>query len=555
MPEGTLRQALAEATACCAKDGICEAIEAENVRLDRPPRPEMGDFSANAAMALAKSAKMNPRELAAAIIERLELPATLVDRVEVAGPGFINFHLSNQWLHDALAAVLEQDEGYGQSTVGAGKRVNVEFVSANPVGPIHIGNARGGPVGDVIANLLEAIGYNVEREYYINDAEDNTQLGTFGASVRARYLQALGRDAEMPEDAYRGDYVAGYGELLAERHGDAHADADESDVFFADLVMGDVLDELKRDCGDLGIEFDRWFSERKLREGGEVDAVLDALAERGETYEEDDATWLRTTAHGDDQDRVLVRRTGAPTYLATDVAYHADKYDRGHDVVIDIWGPDHHGRIIPMRAAVACLGYADKEFELIMHQTVRLVSGDEVVQMSKREGTMVSLRDIIDAVGPEVARYLLLTRSTDAHIDFDLEVAKKQSDENPVYYVQYAHTRMCGIFRKAEEQNVPTDRLREADLSPLAHEDELDLLRSLADFPGYVEGAALARAPHRLTTFAQVLGQQFHHFYTSCRVVTDDEALTQARLALVRGGQIVMRNTLSLLGVSAPEHM
>jgi len=251
----------------------------------------------------------------------------------------------------------------------------------------------------------------------------------------------------------------------------------------------------------------------------------------------------------------VIRRTGAPTYLATDVAYHADKYDRGHDLAIDIWGPDHHGRIIPMRAAVECLGYADRHFELIMHQTVRLVEGGDVVQMSKRAGTMVSLRDIIDAVGPEVARYLLLTRSTDAHIDFDLEVARKQSDENPVYYVQYAHTRMCGIFRTAEEAHVPTDDLADADFSLLTHEDELTLLRGLADFPGYVESAAVARAPHRLTTFAQTLGQQLHQFYGSCRVVTDDAALTRARLALVRGTQIVMRNTLNLLGVSAPEHM
>ncbi|MFQ5810240.1 MAG: DALR anticodon-binding domain-containing protein, partial [Armatimonadota bacterium] len=374
-------------------------------------------------------------------------------------------------------------------------------------------------------------------------------------SVRARYLQALGRAADVPEDGYHGRYVVEYGRLLAERHGEEHADSDQPDVFFADLVMDDVLAGLRRDCSDLGIEFDTWFSERKLRAGDEVDTVLGALRERGETYERDGAVWLRTTAHDDDEDRVLVRRTGAPTYLATDVAYHADKYDRGHDLLIDIWGPDHHGRIIPMRAAVECLGYADRDFELIMHQTVRLISGGEVVRMSKRGGTMVSLRDIMDAVGPEVARYFLLTRSADAHIDFDLEVAKKQSDENPVYYVQYAHTRMCGIFRTAAAANVPIDDLGAADLSLLEHEDELALLRLLADFPGYVEAAALARAPHRLTTFGQTIAQQFHQFYGSCRVVTEDTGLTAARLALVRGAQIVMRNALSLLGVSAPEQM
>ncbi|MGD8237714.1 MAG: arginine--tRNA ligase [Armatimonadota bacterium] len=555
MPERALRRAIAEATAACADDGICEAAEAEAVRLERPPRAEMGDFAANTAMALAGAAKMKPRELAQAIIERLELPEGLVERVEIAGPGFINFHLSNQWLYDALAAVLRQDAQYGRSTIAAGKRANVEFVSANPVGPIHIGNARGGPLGDVIASLLEAIGYDVEREYYINDAEDNTQLIKFGASVRARYLQALGRAADVPEDGYHGEYVAEYAELLAERHGEEYADSDEPDVFFADLVMPDVLEGLRRDCGDLGIEFDTWFSERKLRSSDEVDTVLAALAERGETYERDEATWLRTTAHEDDEDRVLVRRTGAPTYLATDVAYHADKYGRGHDLLIDIWGPDHHGRIIPMRAAVECLGYAERDFELIMHQTVRLISGGEVVRMSKRGGTMVSLRDIMDAVGPEVARYLLLTRSADAHIDFDLEVARKQSDENPVYYVQYAHTRMCGIFRTAAEADAPSGDLAAADLSVLQHEDELALLRLLADFPGYVEAAAVARAPHRLTTFAQSLAQQFHQFYGSCRVLSEDAALTAARLALVKGTQIVMRNALGLLGVSAPEQM
>ncbi len=555
MPERTVRQAIADATAACAAEGICEAVPVEAVSLERPPRPEMGDFAANTAMILAKAAKMKPRELAEAIVARLKLPEGFAERVEIAGPGFINFHLSNQWLYDALATTLAQGVSYGRSTIGAGKRANVEFVSANPVGPIHIGNARGGPVGDVIANLLQAIGYEVEREYYINDASDNTQLNKFGASVRARYLQALGRDAELPEDGYHGDYVADYGRLLAERHGDEYADADESDVFFADLVLDDVVEGMRRDCSDLGIEFDTWFSERELRQRGAVQQVLDQLAKREETYERDGATWLRTTAHGDDQDHVLVRRTGAPTYLATDVAYHANKYDRGHDLLIDIWGPDHHGRIVPMRAAVACLGYEDRDFELIMHQTVRLVRGGKVVPMSKRGGTMVSLRDIIDAVGGDVARYLLLTRSTDAHIDFDLEVAKRQSEENPVYYVQYAHTRMCGIFRTAEQANVATDHVASADFSLLQHDDELALLRAIADFPGYVQTAAVARAPHRLTTFAQSLAQQFHQFYTSCRVVTDDDALTQARLALVRGTQIVMRNTLNLLGVSAPEHM
>ncbi len=554
MIEDYLRTVLTDALRRCADAGLLPAGVPDRVALEQPPQPDMGDFSTNVALIAAKSAGRKPRDLAHEIVERIAADDELVARIEVAGPGFINFHLKPKWLQDTLAQILRAPKQFGRSEAGAGKRVNVEFVSANPVGPLHIGNARGGPIGDVLASLFEWTGHQVTREYYVNDGRDNTQLNLFGKSVRLRYLQALGRAVEYPPDCYQGEYVQEYAALIRQRHGDALAGDEHTDLEFADLVLPDVIEELRRDCDDFGIEFDTWTSERRLLDGGDVDAARQRLDELGETREADDAVWLTTSAHGDDQDRVLIRRTGAPTYLATDVAYHLDKYQRGHDALIDVWGPDHHGHVVPTRAGVACLGYPPDSFEILIHQTVRLLRGGEVVRMSKRAGAVVSLRELLDEVGRDVARFFLLMRSSDAHLDFDLDLAVERSEKNPVYYVQYAHTRMCGIFREAEAKGVTLDAAS-ADLSRLTDPDELALLRRLADFPGEVLTAAEARAPHRITNYARDLATAFHQFYTNCRVLTEDVGLTGARLALVAGTRHVLRNALTILGVSAPERM
>lgn len=553
--EDVLRDALREALQRCAARGVPVRPDVEEIRVEVPPRRELGDFSSNVALAHAKAADIPARELAQRIAEALELPEGLVERVEVAGPGFLNFHLGRRWLHDELRRILADGEAYGTCNVGEGRRVNIEFVSANPVGPLHIGNARGAPLGDVIANLLSAIGYEVHREYYVNDGPDNTQVNLFGASLRARYLEAIGRPSEMPEDGYYGDYVRRYAGLLVQRHADSLADDQLPDLEWARLVLDDVLEDIRRDCSDFGVEFDTWFRESTLFERGDIDRVLERLGELGETYERDGAIWLRTSAHGDDEDRVVVRSHGAgPSYLGSDVAYHCDKYERGFDHLIDIWGPDHHGRIIATRAGVEALGYADRGFEIIMHQTVRLLRGGKPVRMSKRRGEIVSLREILDAVGRDVARFFFLMRSTESHLDFDLDLAMEQSNENPVYYVQYAHTRMCGIFRQAAEQGVRPEP-EKADLSLLVDDREVELMRHLVEFPGEVLSAAQARAAHRLTHYARELARRFTLFYEACKVLGDDPALTQARLALVRGAQVVLGNTLRILGVSAPERM
>ncbi|MFQ6132795.1 MAG: arginine--tRNA ligase [Armatimonadota bacterium] len=554
MIEDRVRSLLQQALDRCVADGVLPREAAGDIALDRPPRAELGDLSSNLALTTAPRADMSPRELAQALLDRLEAPADLVREVSVAGPGFLNFFLHPTWLWQSLAEMLRRPDQYGRSDLGRGKRVNVEFVSANPVGPLHIGNARGGPLGDALASLLEWTGHRVTREYLVNDGPDNTQLLLFGKSVKLRYLEALGRQVEFPQDWYGADYVKRYAQLIVERHGEAYADDERPDLFYADLVLEDVVEDLRRDCAAVGIEFDVWFHERSLLESAEVDRVYARLHELAATYEKDDALWLKTTDHGDDEDRVVRRRTGATTYLITDAAYHASKFERGHELLIDVWGPDHHGHVLPTKAAVACLGYPEEDFEIIMHQTVRLMRGGEVVKMSKRRGEVVTLRELVEEVGPDVTRFFFLMRSSDAHLDFDLDLAVERSEKNPVYYVQYAHARMCSIFREAQERGVELEPAT-APLERLEHEDELALLRRLADFPGEVASAARSRAPHRLTGYVRELAADFHQFYTSCRVLGDDADLTQARLALLRGTQIVLRNALSILGISAPERM
>jgi len=508
------------------------------------------------AMVLASRLGQPPRKIAEAIVA--EFPdAAMVTGIDVAGPGFINFTLSPAWLQQALARCLAEGTRYGCSDQGGGERVQVEFVSANPVGPIHIGNARGGPYGDVLANLLQATGYQVEREFYVNDGPHNTQAQIFGRSLQARYRELLGLPFEFPEDGYRGEYVVEMAREIIQRDGDKYADLPQDEAGarkFFEMALPEIVAAMREDCHALGIDFDNWFYESQLYETGEVQREIERLLQKGAAYEKDGAIWLRTQEYGDDQDRVLVRADGRPTYIASDVAYARNKFNRGFERAIYVLGPDHAGYIPRMKAAFAAIGIDPQRLEILMYQNVRLLEGGQVLSLSKRKGTLVTMREIVESVGRDAARFFLLMRSAESHLDFDLDLARSESEDNPVYYVQYAHTRVCGIQREAQAQGY--DPAAEADLSLLTAPQELALLRKLAQYPDEVALAAASRAPHRLTHFSRELAQTFHQFYTACRVLDkDNPSLSAARLKLVTGTRIVLANLLGLLGVSAPERM
>ncbi len=555
--EDRLRDLLRQAYATMLTSPAQPDVLAGEIGIETPNNPQHGDFASNIALQVARELGANPREIAQNLVDSLP-DNPVIERVEIAGPGFINFHLSPHWLHEALAECLARGERYGCSDFGAGEKVQVEFVSANPVGPIHIGNARGGPFGDVLANLLAAVGCEVQREYYLNDAPSNTQLQIFGASVQARYRELLGEAVDFAEEGYHGDYVVELAQAIVAEYGgeyrDVPADTDGALVFF-ELVKDKMVEQLRSDCSALGIEFDEWFCETDLHEQGLVRRQVDELRESGAAYEKDDATWLRTGDFGDEEDRVIVRRDGAPTYIASDIAYAANKfYTRGFDRVIYIWGPDHFGYVPRMKAALGAMGVGIDRAEFIIYQTVRFLEGGEPLRLSKRRGDIVTIREIIDDIGRDAVRFFFLKRSVDAHLDFDLDLARQQSAENPVYYVQYAHTRLCGILREAQQAEYLGGE--EANLALLTHPDELTLLRKLADYPAEVLRAANERAPHRLPHFALELAQTVHQFYTTCRVLdAENPEMSRARLKIVAATRIVLRNILGLMGLDAPEKM
>jgi len=479
-----------------------------SIDIETPNNPEHGDFSSNVALVLGGLLDQPPRQLAETIADNI--PDTLlIKRVEVAGPGFINFYMSPIWLQEVLEQCLTAREQYGCSDYGAGQKVQVEFVSANPVGPIHIGNARGGPFGDALANLLAATGYDVQREYYVNDGPENTQLKLFGASVQARYLQELDIPAELPEDGYQADYVVELARQLVQQDGDAHTDVPTDDsgaLYFFSLVKEWMVQRLHEDCAAMGIQFDRWFRETELYEQDAVRQEVDKLLQSGAAYQKDGAVWLGATEFGDDEDRVLVRRTGSPTYIASDLAYAVDKFvKRGFDKVIYVWGPDHAGYVARLQAALAAIGVQPGQAEFIIYQTVRFLEGGQPLALSKRRGNIITIQQIIDDIGRDATRFFFLMRSVDAHLDFDLDLARQHGEENPVYYVQYAHARICSIHHEATQRGFEILPLDEVDLSLLTHPDELTLLRKIADYPQLIQRAALDRAPHRLPHFAYEL--------------------------------------------------
>ena len=521
--------------------------------LEEPRQKEHGDFATNIALGLAKRADRSPREVAQVLVDALA-PAPFVERVEVAGPGFINIWTTDQWLHEVVRSIVSQGSGYGHADPN-GSRVQVEFVSANPTGPLHVGHARNAVLGDAVARLLDAAGFTVEREYYFNDA--GGQMDRFGASVEARYLQALGRDAEVPEDGYHGDYVTAYALDIVRNFGEALADLPPDERFVRLRTEGArrAMDDIRATLARFGVVFDTYVSEASLAEAGEIDEAVERLRAAGSVYEADGAVWFRSTDFGDDKDRPLIRSNGRHTYFAADCAYVIDKFRRAFEHLVYVWGADHHGDIVRVKGATQALGYDPDRVELLIYQFVAFQRGGEPLQMSKRAGTFVSLDQLIEEVGTDAARFHLLLFSNDHSMRFDVEEVARRSMDNPVYYVQYGHARVSSIVRKAAEAGVQVRPIEDADLTLLTHEMEADLLRALADMPDVLARAAELRAPHRVAHAAQDVARRFHSFYTECRVVGEDEELTQARLWLCRASQQVLANLLAILGVSAPERM
>lgn len=552
------------------------------IALDPPKRPEWGDLATAIAMSLASQERRAPKDVAEIILQNLDQPRAVFDRVEIAAPGFLNMTVKRDLWRNVLTQIDTEGDAYGRNDLGKGRRVLIEYVSANPTGPMHIGHGRGAAVGDAIANLLGASGYDVSREYYINDA--GRQMKLLGESVYARYQQRNGRTAVLPEDGYQGAYVDDLAQRVQERLGAGLAalPPDEARQRCQEFAYHEMMNVIREDLRTFRIAFDSWFSEASLLSAGAVAASLEELRRRELLFDQEGAAWFRSSAYGDEKDRVIRKQDGEYTYLASDIAYHRDKLQRGYDLLIDVWGADHHGYIARMQAVVEAFGYPKDRLRVVLVQMVTLMRGGRKVEMSKRAGEFVTLREVVDEVGPDVAKFFFLMRSSDRHLEFDLELAKRQSADNPVYYVQYAHARVASLFRVAESRGIAVPKPGDADLEALVDPDEFALIRKLSAYPSVVEGAAAALEPHRIVFYLQELAQSLHTFYFKHRILPpagEDESsdagqfvkdasvssvkhreqltprLTGARLALM--GQVgqVIRNGLGLLGVTAPERM
>ena len=524
------------------------------VILETPKDKTHGDYSTNMAMQLARVAKKAPRMIAEQIIANFDQSKASIEKMEIAGPGFINFYMDNTYVTELIPTILEADEKYGESTVGNNQKIQVEFVSANPTGDLHLGHARGAAVGDSLCNILDKAGYDVSREYYINDA--GNQINNLAYSVEARYFQALGKDFPMPEDGYHGQDIIGIGQKLAEEYGNRFVEESEEErfKFFREYGLKYEMAKLKADLEDFRVPFDVWYSETSLYENGKIDDAITELRERGHIYEKDGATWFRSTELGDDKDRVLIKQDGSYTYLLPDIAYHRDKFERGFEQLINIWGADHHGYIPRMKAAIEALGHDRDQLEVEIIQLVHLFKDGEKMKMSKRTGKAVTMRDLVDEVGLDATRYFFAMRSADTHLDFDLDLAVSQSNENPVYYAQYAHARICSILRSGQELGIEVGS--DYDLKQIKAEKEFEVLKKLGEFPLAVAEAAKKRLPHRVTNYIFDLASTFHSFYNAEKVLDKDNLeRTKARLALIQAVGITLRNALKLIGVSAPEKM
>lgn len=550
------------------------------VSLDLPKRPEWGDLATTVAMTLASAEKRPPYDVAQIILDNLGPHTAIFERVAIARPGFLNMTIKQELWLQVLTEIAAEGEAYGRCDLGQGRRVLVEYVSANPTGPLHVGHGRGAAVGQALSNLLRAAGYDVITEYYVNDA--GRQMKLLGASVYARYLERHGHTVTFPEEGYRGSYVVEAAERVQERLGTALLDlpAEKAEERCRELAGESLLELIRQDLARFGVTFDSWFSEASLVNTRLVERVLDELRTKGLLFEEDGALWFRSSAFGDDKDRVVRKQEGEWTYLASDIAYHRDKLMRGYDLLVDVWGADHHGYIGRMEAAVQAYGHPKERLRVVLVQMVNLLRGGQKVEMSKRAGEFITMREVMDEVGADAAKFFFLMRRSDSHLDFDLDLAKRQSADNPVYYVQYAHARLSSVFRIAEERGIPVPQPHEAGLDLLKDPDELGLIRKLSDYPSVVQGSAAALEPHRITFYLQELAGLLHTFYYKHRimpVMAESDAadeqfvsageravkqresitpeLTAARLAMMRQVQQVIKNGLALLGISAPDRM
>jgi arginyl-tRNA synthetase len=548
-------RAIREAAAKARDRGQLVYEELPEFVLEVPREKEHGDFATNIAMLLAKQAKMAPRQVAEVLKPNIDTAGTWVAKMEIAGPGFINFYLDFRWLYDVLPEVEAGGDRYGSGTAGAGKKVQVEFVSANPTGLLHMGNARGAALGDTMASLLQAAGFEVEREFYINDA--GNQIENFGKSLEARYFQQLGQDVPFPEEGYHGQDIIDTVKGLIAREGDKYLamEAGLRREMLIRYALAEKLSAIKAALENFGVKYDIWFSEQSLHDSGAVEKVLKDLQEKEYIYEKEGALWFKATAFGDEKDEVVVRSNGTPTYFAADIAYHQNKFERGFSRVINIWGADHHGHVRRLKGAIKAIGCDPDALDVVIMQLVRLFKGGEMVRMSKRSGEFITLEELVAEVGRDAARYFFVMRSADSHLDFDLDLAKSQTNENPVFYIQYAHARICSIFRQLAEKGDRIPAAMQAKLEQLKEPAELELIRKLADFPGEVTEAAICLEPHRIARYTHELAGLFHSFYNGHRVMGEDRELQEARLVLVGAARTVLRNALGLLGVGAPESM
>lgn len=539
----------------CLTNGLLPEVTLPFIDVGATKDIQHGDYASNVAMILASQAKMNPRRIAEIIVSQLSGQDHFLEKIEIAGPGFINFFIRDEMWRNLLQDVDAKGERYGESDLGKGQRVQVEFVSANPTGPLHIGHARGAVVGDVIANILETSHYSVFREYYINDV--GNQMNNLGKSVLLRYRELLGEHVDFPDDCYQGDYIRDIArEILEKKGGDRQKKEEMAIPFFTVYAADAILEGIKKDLRDFGVVFDEYFSENELYKNGDVAKLLSTLEEKGFIYSDGETLWFKTTAFGDEKDRVVVRKNGEPTYFAADIAYHENKFSRGFDKVIDIWGADHHGYTPRLTASVESLGHEREALKVVLVQLVNLLRDGKPVAMSTRSGEFVTMKEVVDEVGKDAARYNFLMRRSDSHLDFDLELAKRQSSENPVYYVQYAHARICSIFGTAGQRGYGVPSFGDvSDIHRLNIPEEMALIKAIASFSEVVEGAARTLEPHRLTFYLNDLAAIFHNYYNKHKVVSSDEELTVARLFLVKSIRTVLRNALRLLGVSAPEKM
>ena len=548
-----LCEAIRKAAQQAIADGALPEGELPEINLEVPPQKEYGDFATNIAMQSARVFHKAPRQIAEAIAERLENgDNSWLDHTQIAGPGFLNVYLKGNVLYDDFAKILTAGEAFGQLPQKDAPKIQVEYVSANPTGPLHVGHGRGAAAGSALVNILRAAGYPVESEYYINDA--GNQMDNLALSVNARYLEHFGVAVEFPENGYHGADIIDTAERIIKKDGDKYLKMEEAErlKIFKDLAYLEKLAALKEDLEAFQVTFDKWFSERTLHPEA-VQAAVKILQDNGNIYEQDGALWLKSTAYGDDKDRVVIRDNGVPTYLAADIAYHHNKYERGFDRLINIWGADHHGYVCRVKAAMDALGHDSEKLTVLLLQMVALYRGGELVKMSKRTGQSVTLNELMEEVGTDAARYFFLMRSLDSQLDFDLDLAKKKSNDNPVYYIQYAHARICSIFRQAEETGLKlTDSVK---LELLTDESEIDLIKKLESYPEEVEKSAADYAPQRIARYSYDLAALFHSFYNKCRIVGVDAPLAEARLALVTVTAHVIKHSLGLLGVSAPEHM